>query len=160
MTSPLSTHLATLPRDLADAVSSTHRAVTRDDTSPLVGVLTGSDRGWGPHQRSGSEVLEALISRKMTEFPRWSAYKSHVKRRNDVVHAGSAVDPESAQESLAVVYDLWLWLNDAAQRQSDRGALSPAVLAAVSNRGRRDVADEQGSLLSCSRTGRCRGKIN
>ena len=85
-------------------------------SSPLVHALAERQRGWPPHDRWAQPVLEALFDVRMTTFPRWREYNAHVSRRNDVAHGGQVVDRESATDSLRVVSDLWLWLNEAARR--------------------------------------------
>jgi hypothetical protein len=85
-----------------------------------------SDRGWAPHDRSGRRLLETLLDVKMSEFSAWSEYRTHVRRRNDVTHGGASVDRESAERSLQVVSDLWLWLNEAALRVSTDRAVQSA----------------------------------
>lgn len=37
---------------------------------------------------------------------------AHVTRRNDIAHGGQDVDEAAARESIEVVEDFWLWLND------------------------------------------------
>jgi hypothetical protein len=102
------------------------RLVLENDPSPLVDVIVASDRGWAPHDRFGRRLLETLLDVKMPEFSAWGEYRTHVTRRNDVTHGGASIDRESAERSLQVVSDLWLWLNDAAHRVSKDGAERPA----------------------------------
>jgi hypothetical protein len=92
------------------------RQAIEPDPSPLVKVLMDRHRGWPPQHEASQRVLEALFGVKVTAFPGWSDYKTHVKRRNDVVHAGASIDRSSAEASLQVVSSLWLWLNENAQR--------------------------------------------
>jgi hypothetical protein len=70
--------------------------------------------GWAPHRRQARHLLEPLLGLDMEQFPRWADYRVHVLRRNDVAHEGKTVDRESAMTSLAVVQELWTWLNEAA----------------------------------------------
>jgi hypothetical protein len=125
---------------LETQVAALVRLVLGDDPSPLVKVVVKNDRGWAPHDRFGQQVLEALLAVKMSEFPRWEEYKAHVARRNDVAHGGASIDRESSETSLQVVLDLWLWLNDAAQRApaSGDGTPLPSSGGAGSRRGSRE----------------------
>jgi hypothetical protein len=101
---------------LETQVATLTRLVLDDDPSPLVRVVVKNDRGWAPHDQFGRKVLEAVLAVKMTDFPGWSDYMTHIARRNDVAHGGASVDRESAERSLQVASDLWLWLNEAAQQ--------------------------------------------
>ena len=92
------------------------RQAIEPDPSPLIKVLMARERGWPPQHEASQRVLEALFGVKVTAFPGWQDYKTHVKRRNDVVHAGASIDRESAEASLQAVSRLWLWLNENAQR--------------------------------------------
>lgn len=101
------------------------RRAVRSDPSASVKLLVGDgDRGWPPQVPAAQRVLEAMLGVKVTTFPRWRDYTVHLTRRNDVVHAGASVDRESAEASLRVVSELWLWLNGAAQQaQREREAV-------------------------------------
>lgn len=95
------------------------------EASAALRALVGGDRGWPPHDRWGGRVVEAVLDVKLAAFPKWQDYRTHVARRNDVIHSGAPVDQESAEASLSVASDLWLWLNDASQRATPRHEQSP-----------------------------------
>jgi hypothetical protein len=89
---------------------------TASDPSPLVDAVVRQRRPWAPQDRWIGAILEALFGVRVTSYPRWRAYDAHVKRRNDVAHQGQDVDKTAALESIEVVEDFWLWLNDLASR--------------------------------------------
>lgn len=77
-------------------VSTLIRRAARSDPCRKVSLLVGEgDRGWAPQTQSAQRVLEALFGIKVTTFPRWREYTVHLKRRNDVVHAGASRWTES-----------------------------------------------------------------
>ena len=92
------------------------RLAVASDPSALTSAIVARQRSWGPHDRWAQPIIEALFGITLTSYPGWREYKTHVKRRNDVVHLGQALDRESAEDSLRAVHGLWLWLNEAAQR--------------------------------------------
>lgn len=90
-----------------------------DDVSPLRRVLVDDDgHTWGPQHPMAKALLKALFSvDPANDYPRWHEYKDHVKRRNAIGHRGQVVSMADAEASIAVVDDLWLWLNAAAGRE-------------------------------------------
>jgi hypothetical protein len=89
-----------------------------DDPSPLRAVLVDDDgHTWGPHHPTARGLLKALFGvEPARDYPRWQDYADHIKRRNAISHRGQAVSLADAQASMAIVDDLWLWLNAAAGR--------------------------------------------
>jgi hypothetical protein len=55
-------------------------------------------------------LLHLLTGRRIQDAPWWSQYIDHVKRRNEVLHAGVAVTRDDAFESLGVGIELHRWL--------------------------------------------------
>lgn len=93
---------------VADAVA--------DDPSPLRAVLVDHDsNSWGPQARNVQVLLNALFGVNVKrDYPRWSDYVDHNKRRNAIAHRGQTVSEDDARASLDVITDLWTWLNNAA----------------------------------------------
>lgn len=90
------------------------KATMASEPSELVRAVYERQRGWAPHSQAARSLLELLLGLRMEEFPRWADYKAHVRRRNDVVHEGQAVDVDSAKTSVSIALDFWLWINRAA----------------------------------------------
>jgi HEPN domain-containing protein len=84
-----------------------------DDVSPLRRVLVDDDgHTWRPHHATAKALLKALFGLDPArDYPRWQDYMDHLKRRNAVSHRGQAVSMADAEASIAVIDDLWLWLN-------------------------------------------------
>jgi hypothetical protein len=82
----------------------------------VVRVLVDDDsHTWGPQHSMVRALLKALFSvEPAKDYPRWQEYTDHLKRRNAIGHRGQAVSVTDAEISIAVVDDLWLWLNTAA----------------------------------------------
>jgi len=88
-----------------------------DDVSPLRRVLIDDDgHTWGPQHPMAKALLKALFGLEPAkDYPRWREYTDHLKRRNAISHRGQDVSRPDAEASIAVVDDLWLWLNTAAE---------------------------------------------
>ena len=84
-----------------------------DDVSPLRRVLVDDDgHTWGPQHPMAKALLKALFNvEPAKDYPRWQEYMDHLKRRNAIGHRGQDVSMADAEASIAVVDDLWLWLN-------------------------------------------------
>ena len=95
-------------------------AVT-EDISPLRRVLVDDDsHTWGPQHPMVKSLLRALFSvEPAKDYPRWQEYMDHLKRRNAISHRGQDVSVADAEASIAVVDDMWLWLNAAAGGEHD-----------------------------------------
>jgi hypothetical protein len=91
------------------------RAVAKD-ASPLRGVLVEDDgHTWGPQHPMVKALLKGLFGVEPARgYPRWRDYTDHLKRRNAISHRGQPVSVADAEASIAVIDDLWMWLNAAA----------------------------------------------
>lgn len=91
------------------------RAVAQD-VSPLRHVLVEDDgHTWGPQHPMVKALLKGLFGVEAAKhYPRWRDYTDHIKRRNAISHRGQTVGVADAEASIAVVDDLWMWLNAAA----------------------------------------------
>jgi hypothetical protein len=85
-----------LGREDGDVVARLFRGSLKDERAQrLIHGLTG---GWAPL--------------KFAELEWWTAYSTHVQRRNDVVHKGITVPAREAQASLDAVERCMAWLRE------------------------------------------------
>jgi hypothetical protein len=96
-----------------------NRAVAQD-VSPLRDVLVEDDgHTWGPQHPMVKALLRGLFGVEPAKtYRRWREYTDHLKRRNAISHRGQTVSMADAEASIAVVEDLWMWLNAAALSDS------------------------------------------
>lgn len=74
------------------------------------------DRGIAELKRAPSlAAVELLLGIDVTQLAEWPRFQAHVDRRNDAVHRGQAVEKEHAEDSVAVVQELWVRLASAAR---------------------------------------------
>lgn len=96
-------------------VATLAKRATQADSASSLGRLVALQRRWAPHHEAVRVLIEALFNCDVTRFPGWEQYKrTHLERRNDVVHRGQALDEDSARASVELVEAFWIWLLDSA----------------------------------------------
>lgn len=64
-------------------------------------------------------AVELLLGLDVTQVSEWQRFQAHIDRRNDVVHKGQTVGKSEAEESVAVVQQLWIQLTEAARKRRE-----------------------------------------
>ena len=100
----LETHISTLLRRFVEA-----------DSSHVGRSLAETRTEWTFAQAWQRDLFEKLLGLRLsTAFDGWKHYTNHLEVRNAVAHRGQTVDQQAARESLKVVEEFWIWINDAA----------------------------------------------
>jgi hypothetical protein len=73
---------------------------------PALLRLARLQRMWTLMDDRGQHLFEALCGRPAADFDRWEDYRTHVQRRNNVVHRGARVSREDAEESIEIAVQM------------------------------------------------------
>jgi hypothetical protein len=84
----------------------------QNELAELAPALPGA---WSLQDRVGSRIFEAVLGVRPTTFPDWERYKTHVARRNAVVHRGAPVTRELASESIDVAVAMVRFVDEQVQ---------------------------------------------
>lgn len=108
------------------------RAAAERDGSALALAVVAERRSWTPQDTRARPVIDALLGIQISNFGRWKDYRAHLIRRNAVVHEAQAIAADAAAESLGVIEEFWLWINEStAQDGRRRGEIPPRLSSAA-----------------------------
>jgi UTP:GlnB (protein PII) uridylyltransferase len=91
-------------------------------------IVLDRSRGFSLVNRRLYALYRALTrdDLKATNPALWQEFKSHVRRRNDVVHRGTKVLPNEAQHSVRTAEELVVYLSDLNDRLASAAAQGAA----------------------------------
>lgn len=74
--------------------------VAAQAATPIAVLAPSLVRSWSLTDRAGPEIFEALLGVKPASAECWGEYRTHVYRRNAVVHQGAQVTADLARSSM------------------------------------------------------------